>query len=147
MPKENVGKYILDTAHLVKYELNTTFYRDNISGLQMRIMGFIHEKNSQGEDVHQRDLETEFKMRRSSVTSVINTMEKKGLVRRLPVPFDARLKKIDLTEKAKNIVEMHYEKIMQFENKILSNFSREEIENLKNLLEKVVENLDSTKRC
>lgn len=147
MNEEHIGKCILDTARLVNNELNAMFYHENINGLQMRIMGFIHVNYVHGVDIYQKDIEAEFKMRRSSVTSVLNTMEKNNLVRRLSVPSDARLKKLELTAKAKVLIEAHYEKIIQFENSMVNNFSQDEINTLKSLLERVVENLDSIKRC
>lgn len=65
------------------------------------IIGFLYHREA---DVYQKDIETEFKISRSTTSSVITLMQKKGLVKRKAVPSDARLKKIVLTDKA---VEMH----------------------------------------
>lgn len=42
--------------------------------------------------IFQKDLETEFCIGRSTVTNILNLMEKKGFVRRESVSYDARLK-------------------------------------------------------
>ena len=44
-------------------------------------------------DVYQKDIEEHFSVTRSTVSKVVKLMEEKGLIQRLPVPGDARLKK------------------------------------------------------
>ena len=51
-------------------------------------------------DVFQRDFEERFSIRRSTATNMLKLMEKNGLISRQSVDYDARLKKIVLTEKA-----------------------------------------------
>ncbi len=48
-------------------------------------------------DVYQRDLEKQFSVTRSTITSTLQLMEKKGYIRRESVPHDARLKRLQLT--------------------------------------------------
>ena len=48
--------------------------------------------------VFQRDIEREFSITRSTVTNILQLMERKGYIRRLSVPQDARLKQLILTE-------------------------------------------------
>lgn len=68
-----------------------------LSSIQSRMLGHLYFENQCGTKVFQRDLEEEFKIRKSSVTSVIQILEKKGLVRRCGVPGDARKKELVLT--------------------------------------------------
>lgn len=146
MPREHIGKMILDASHGFKQELNALFYADNINGLQMRIMGFIMMRGKEG-PVYQRDIEAEFKIRRSSVSSVLNTMEKNGLITRHSVEKDARLKELVLTAKAVGIVKNHYEKLTDLEKRLVQGFTDSEKQTLQNLLERVMENIESIKRC
>ena len=44
-------------------------------------------------DIFQKDLEKEFDLKRSSVSLLLNNMEKSDLIQRVPVAEDARLKK------------------------------------------------------
>ena len=71
---------------------------DGITSTQGRVIGFIISKD--GEDVFQRDLEEEFFIRRSTATNILQLMERNGFIIRQPVDYDARLKKLVLTEKA-----------------------------------------------
>ncbi len=141
---EDVGKYIMDTAHKIKLGLNSIFEQAGLTGLQARILGFVKFNSENGRDVFQKDIEAEFKIRRSSVSSVLDNMEKNGFITRQSVENDARLKRIVLTEKAWQISKQHYQTILRFENSLLENMTADEITTLKTLLGKVVENIDNT---
>ena len=54
-------------------------------------------------DVFPQDVERRFGITRSTSCRVLGLMERKGLIVREPVPQDARLKKIVLTDKARHI--------------------------------------------
>lgn len=142
---EKVGKDILIAAHQIKVVLDSAFDRAELNGLQARILGFIDYNDKINKDVYQKDIEAEFKIRRSSVTSVLNTMEKNGYVIRQSVLSDARLKKLVLTEKAKQVSRAHHNSIESFERNLINNMTQEEISTFKTLLAKVVANLDNAK--
>ena len=61
--------------------------------------------------VFQRDIEREFSITRSTVTNILQLMERKGYIERRSVPQDARLKKLVLTEEG---VRFHENTILSF---------------------------------
>ena len=61
--------------------------------------------------VFQRDIEREFSITRSTVTNILQLMEKKGYIERQSVPQDARLKQLILTEQG---VQLHEKTILSF---------------------------------
>lgn len=63
-----------------------------------RIIGYLYANADK--DVFQKDIEKEFGIRRSTATSTLKKMEEAGLITRLSVGYDLRLKKLTLTEKA-----------------------------------------------
>ena len=67
---------------------------DEVTGMHGWLIGYIEREG----DVYQRDVEKRFNMRRSTVTKMLQLMEKNGLVTRESVESDARLKKIDESE-------------------------------------------------
>lgn len=73
----------------------------NLTGIQIWVLNFLFR--SAEKDVYQWDVEREFNIRRSTATELLKAMEGGGLIRREPVDFDARLKKIVLTEYAEDI--------------------------------------------
>jgi len=70
---------------------------DGITAISGRIMGMIYWSGDR--DVFQKDVEEAFHITRSSVTSAVQLMEKKGYITRRSVPCDARLKKLALTDR------------------------------------------------
>ena len=63
------------------------------------------------EQVFQRDIEREFSITRSTVTNILQLMERKGYIQRQSVPQDARLKQLVLTEEG---VLFHEKTILSF---------------------------------
>lgn len=70
---------------------------EELSVVNGHLIGFLYQ--NRGRDVFQRDIEEELHITRSSVTSLVKHMEKKGYILRQSVERDARLKKLSLTEK------------------------------------------------
>ena len=106
---------------------------------QLSTIGFLYF--SQNEEVYQRDIESFFKLRRSTISSQLNTLEKKGLIQRVPVAHDARLKKLVLTQDGME-ASAHVMRILAEMNRLLvQGLSQEEVDQLSRLLAKIEENL------
>ena len=73
----------------------------NLTGSNGWILDFLYEH--EGENIYQRDLENTFSITRSTVSKVVKLMESKGLIRRESVFHDARLKKLLLTDKGREV--------------------------------------------
>lgn len=97
-----------------------------LSSIQSRMLGYVYFQYCQKKKVLQRELEEEFKIRKSSVTSVIQILEKKGLVRRVGVPGDARKKEVVLTEYGIAVQERVMERLKSLENMVNEVLSPEE---------------------
>ena len=61
--------------------------------------------------VFQRDIERDFSITRSTVTNILQLMERKGYIERRSVPQDARLKQLVLTEEG---IRFHEKTILSF---------------------------------
>lgn len=99
-----------------------------LSSVQSRMLGYLYFQSRDGKHVFQRELEKEFQIRKSSVTSVIQLMERKGLVRRIPVREDARQKELVLTEQGVAVQETVIGRLEELEaliNEVLSPQERE----------------------
>lgn len=90
-------KAIMDLGRIWHRVLEQNMSDVGLSSIQSRMLGYVHMQNARGELVYQRQLEEEFQIRKSSVTSVLQTLEKKGLIIREEVPEDARKKILVLT--------------------------------------------------
>ncbi len=145
-PNNHIAKQIIDSAHKIKTVLNSVLDDGRLTGMQARILGFLMINTENGREIYQKDIEKEFKISRSSVTSVLNYMEEGGFIIRQSVKDDARLKRIVLTDKALQTGERTKGKIDKFEEKITENFTDREKELLITLLSKAVGNLEYINR-
>ena len=93
-------------------------------------------------DVFQRDFENHFSIRRSTATNMLKLMETNGLIYRVPVPQDARLKKIVLTDKAIMIHKQIEKNIAYIEKQISKGLSKKELDTFFNVLDKIKLNLE-----
>ena len=93
-------------------------------------------------EIFQKDIEKEFSIRRSTASNILKLMEKNGLIERISVPYDARLKKLTLTKKAVEIHETVLINIRKREEKIRNNLTDEEIKTFFALTEKIAKNLE-----
>ena len=89
------------------------------------------------EPVYQRDIEREFSITRSTVTNILQLMERKGYIERQSVPQDARLKRLVLTEKGACIREKTMQALHQTDEFVESLLTPEENAELLRLLNKL----------
>ena len=85
--------------------------------------------------------EPDFSITKSTTSKVLKLMEQNGLINRLDVEEDARLKKIVLTEKGYAINESVRNVLEDVEKKALEGFTQEETEQLFSFLGRIRENL------
>lgn len=110
---------------------------DGLTVMNAWIIGFIHQRNQSGQDVYQRDVEAEFFITRSTATSILKLMEKKGYLRKEPVAHDDRLKRLCLTEKAIAMHKDSIENIEQVDHILQESLTEEEIQIFMQVMQKL----------
>ena len=91
----HIGFELRRVANLIRREIDNAMSGRNIeklTGMQGRVIGYLCHNTER--EIFQRDIEAEFSIRRSTATAMLQTMENHGLVERIPVEYDARLKRI-----------------------------------------------------
>ena len=91
--------------------------------------------------VFQRDIERDFSITRSTVTNILQLMERKGYIERQSVPQDARLKMLVLTEKVREFHEKTMLSLRQTVEFVAGLLTEEENAQLLRLLNKLKEGL------
>ncbi len=112
----------------------------NLTGTQIQIIGYI--QHAAKSDVFQKDIETKYSIRRSTATGILQLLEKNGLVTREPVDYDARLKKIVLTEKALTISRQAKRNVSELEEHLTKGISAEELAIFRSTICKMKANLE-----
>lgn len=116
-------------------------YTDSLSGRNIWVLRYLEKHR--GEDVFQKDLETAFKIRRSTVSHTVELMEQKGLLRRESVNGDARLKRLCLTSKAEEILSAVSRGVDRMEEQVREAFLPQDYEKLLQLLDQLGDALDA----
>ena len=111
-----------------------------ITQVQHWIIRFMD--HNQNRDIYQKDLEEEFHVSRATISSTLQVMEKNGLITRTSVKQDARLKRIQLTEKARQFNQQAKKTIEELETQMKQGFSEEELDQLYALLKRIQDNLE-----
>lgn len=143
MRDKPIGLEINRLANLIRREVDKMIHRtemDKTTRSNGWIIRYIAEHPDQ--DVFQRDLEKEFSITRSTASKVVDLMEQKGMIVRSSVDYDARLKKLSLTPKAKRIHGKMKHGNTCFEQSLVMGFSCEEIEQLRSYLRRMEKNLN-----
>lgn len=92
--------------------------------------------------MYQRDIEREFSITRSTVTNILQLMERKGYIERQSVPQDARLKRLILTEEGVRVHEKTMLSLHQTDEFVAGLLTEEENAELLRLLNKLRKGLE-----
>ena len=112
---------------------------NNLSHIQAEILKYLHiNKNKR---IYQSDIEKEIPARRSTISGILKTMEKNGLITRIDSKIDNRKKEVSLTEKSIKIYNKIESKIENLEKKIIYGISNEELNIFYMIIDKINENI------
>ncbi len=131
------------TSRLVKRYMDndaSKMYVEKMTGTHGWAIGFFF--HNRDKDIFQKDFEQEFNIRRSTASNILSLIEKNGLIKRESVPYDARLKKITLTQKAldvQSVVDNAFEKL---EDNMRKDISEEELQVFFRVIDKINNNLE-----
>lgn len=114
--------------------------QDKLTCSNAWIIGYLSRADG---DVFQRDLEEEFGITRSTISKVLILMEKKGIIERVSVLHDARLKKLVLTEKGRELARQMEENGRRMEARLTDGFTDAEISRLAEYMQRMRSNLEN----
>ena len=97
--EKDFGGWISLLFHKLRKRVNAEVQTLGLTGIQGHALHYILVKSEEG-PVYQRDVEGVFGVSRSTVTGMLQQMERDGLIRRESVQSDARLKSLIPTQKA-----------------------------------------------
>ena len=108
---------------------------EDVTAMHGWILAYLYRERDR--EVFQRDIEHAFSITRSTVTNILQLMEKKGYIRRMSVPQDARLKRLVLTDAGAQAHQQIMRSLRQTDQYITSLLSAEESAELLRLLNKL----------
>ncbi len=135
---KSAARYVSKLSNKLRRKLDMFSSRNEFSGSQGRTLHFLL---AQTEDVFQKDVEEEYGIRPSTATELLKQMEANELIRREPVAYDNRLKKIVLTEKALMYQHQVVEDLTALEATLTEGISEEDMKVFFKVIEKMMDNL------
>ena len=123
----------------ISREMCAAFGSGMFSGAQGRTLHFLlaHTKR----DIFQKDIEEEFGLRPPTATALLKELEQRGLIRKEPVPYDARKKKIVVTEEALQYKDCVLKGLKELDQKLTAGISDEEMQVFFYVTDKMLDNL------
>lgn len=137
-----IGHEIRKLSYVLKRTFANTakFENHKISTFQMNVILLVKQNEEENKITIQKDIEQSFGIQKATVSLNLNHMQQAGFIVRENVEYDARLKKIVLTEEAEVIYEDVKERIVILEQALMSGLSEEEILHLKECFVKIEQN-------
>lgn len=139
---KHAGKWINRVSHQLKRQMLWPDEPGDLTILQKSILHFILFETMQ-RDLYQKDLEKEFKVRRSTASENLRLLEKKGYLYRECAKEDARLKKIIPTERAVCLRGQLLKSIERTEERIRQGIPEEDLKVFFRVLKQISANLSS----
>ena len=138
---QRLGAEIKKTANLMSrnFTLNRKSDDKCLPQMQRRVIGYLYHNGEN--EIFQKDIEKQFSICRSSASGLILRMENNGLIRRVPVSGDKRLKRLVLTDKCKDVCNNIERNISEFETSITDGINKEDIDVCVRVLSVIQQNL------
>ena len=134
-----IGKLIKQLHRALENNFNKFSKKYKLTSSQMDILIFLlHNENK---IVNQRDIENFLSLSNPTIAGTLLRLEKKGFIIRKISSKDKRYKEIYLTDKSRELKDIIFKYIRDNDNKMFSNMSEEEKENLKNIITKILNNI------
>ena len=139
--QKSVGFEIRAITNQLKRHINSlpVFQQYDLRGGRGYILGFLYDHADRA--IYQKDIEKEFRISKSTVTEVLQLMEKNGFITRESSKKDGRMKRLLPTQKALTIRQEVMENIRTVENKLKAGIREEDYRTCLKVLKKMSENL------
>ena len=138
-----IGAEIRMVNHLLTKRLEKSVRAagiDEVTLMHGWIMRFLYENREKA--IYQKDIEKHFAIGRSTVTSSIQIMEKKGYITRQAVAGDARLKRVLLSQKGIVTHETIEDLIVRMNREMLKGIEEEELRVFMKVLLQIKDNVE-----
>ncbi|MDO4535824.1 MAG: MarR family transcriptional regulator [Clostridium perfringens] len=135
----NNGFIIHQIEHKIKIKHDSNLEKYGVTLQQSKIIA--HLLLNKNLDTFQKDIEKAFNLKSSTITSILNTLENKELIKRIDIKEDRRAKKIVLTENGENLQKNVFKSMDDIEEELVKGMTENEKDMLHKLLLMVYRNI------
>ena len=145
----HMGPYVRHLSKSIRLAIDEALDKEfsssgetRLTSVQAHVMGYLNMQHELGNVVYQKDIEQVFHIQRSTATGILKLLEQRGSIRRVSEQRDARLKRIEVTEKARLAKKRVDSTIEGVEKRLVRGLTDEEIKTYIELTEKMRRNLE-----
>ena len=138
---QHIGSKVRILHNYIDKYFHTSWERAGIEPTRMQCATLHYLRLHKDEDVFQKDLEEAFSISGATVTNILKVMEKEGLITRISMEKDARLKKLVMTEKGMQYDEVARGNVIRLEAGMEKGFTEEEIARFRQYLDRLTQNI------
>lgn len=140
MKEKLIGQKIYYLSKLIKSNIEKNRYHNEFTGTQGQVLHYLLGQSDDCE-IFQKDIEFEFNIKRSTATELLQSLEEKQYIKRIPTSYDARLKRIYLLEKAKELAPKVESQVNMIDDFVKKEISEEDLNTFIRVLDKMIENM------
>lgn len=134
-----LGPLLGHVAHLTRERMDARLARYDVTPTQTHVLLYLAAKRV---DVPQRDVVEHLRVKPPTANGILDRLEEKRLISRRADPKDQRQKRVELTEKGRELQEQLQLAFDEGERTIFRCLTEEENGTLRALLSRIIENLE-----
>ena len=125
----------------IEKEIHTKLSAYNLTKSQLDILNYLDQHPDQM--TCQKDLQNYLHVSNATINGLVNRLEQNGYIYRITNSEDKRMVSIHPTEKANQIKDLFLTTIYNLEQKMMAHIAPDKQEELVNLLEQMIQNIES----
>ncbi len=125
----------------IEKEIHTKLSAYNLTKSQLDILNYLDQHPNQM--TCQKDLQNYLHVSNATINGLVNRLEQNGYIYRITNSEDKRMVSIHPTEKANQIKDLFLTTIYNLEQKMMAHIAPDKQEELVNLLEQMIQNIES----
>lgn len=135
MNYRNIDRYIS-----ILYASSTIYIDRKLKEFELnKTKGVVLLHISQFDLSSQSDINSDFPIKKSAMTKIINALEKNNYVKRIPNKLDKRERLITLTEEGKKMIPVIKNVLDDWSNSLLTNMDEKKLDKLEYILAELVD--------
>ena len=138
--KHSLGAMLKFASRLLEKSFNDRMIFYNVTRSQMDLLGYVYERNREGKEVNQVDIEKHLNLKNPTVSGLIKRLEKKEYIKRELSSKGANFKSIFITNRGIELFKTNRKIAKEIEKEMFSILTKEEKEQLERILGKIIDN-------
>ena len=140
MQESKLGLKIYYLTKLIRKQIEQNRNDTKFTGMQGQVLHYLLGQKDDC-DIFQKDIEYEFQIKRSTATELLQSLEEKQYIKRIPTSYDARLKRIYLLDKAKQLAPEVEGVLSDIDETIMQNIEKQDLDTFVHVLDQMIDNM------